>query len=180
VNPKKNTAAFAASTSMRHAENSKCDQNPSKGMQVSIEKPWAFGKDGRASSPIFPFHSFLQQLTEGCTRSLAVRLFWQQFTEDCFGTLAIAVCLFFPRALFYHAFTTGNQGNDCRPLETLISHASAYSGVQPAICTHLVTLNLSLTSILEPTNAGVLAPRKTPLQNVFLGPGCRIKLYVSL
>jgi len=83
--------ATAASTSMRHDENNKWDQNPSKEMQVSIDKSWAIRQEGRVSSPSFHFQAF-----------------WQQFTEDCFETMVVAICLSFPLATFVHACTTGS------------------------------------------------------------------------
>jgi len=51
----------AASTSMRHDENNKLDQNPSREMQVSFDRPWAIG---HVSSPGFPFQAFWQQFTK--------------------------------------------------------------------------------------------------------------------
>jgi len=83
--------AIAASTSMRHDESNKWDQNPSKDKRVSIDKSWAVGQVGRVSLPSFPFQAF-----------------WHQFTEDCFGTLAVAICLSFPLDTFGRASTRGS------------------------------------------------------------------------
>jgi len=86
--------ATAASTSIRHDENNKWDQNPSKEKQAFIDKSWAVGQVGRVSLPSFPFQAF-----------------WHQFTEDCFVTLTVSICLSFPLDTFGHASTRGSYLN---------------------------------------------------------------------